>query len=71
MTKELFYGQTGSVLYEDTDVGWYPAPYETLPTRGALASQIYLTDAPVNDLEVVRLSDLMRFWERYFLLMGA
>lgn len=56
--RELFYGQNGSLLYSDTDVGWYPAPYDALATRGALCSQAYMTDAPVNDLEIARRMDV-------------
>lgn len=72
-TRELWYGQEGPIIFDDTAVAtsWYPAPYDTLAFRGALCSQIYITDVPANDIEVVRLIDLKGFWHRHFLLMGA
>lgn len=73
MDRELWYATSGPQLFNDTDIAtnWYPAPYDTYAMRAALTSQIYLTDVPVNDIEVVRLIDLKRFWYRHFLLMGA
>lgn len=56
--KELWYAESGPILYDDEVTGWYPSPYESLPIRGALLSQAYLTDAPENDLEVVRRADV-------------
>lgn len=52
--RELYYAQNGSMCYEDTDIatGWYPAPYDTLAMRAALMSQAYVTDDPVNALEI-------------------
>ncbi len=56
--KELYYGQSGSILYDDEGVSWYPVPYDTLPLRAALLSQAYVTDVPVNDIEVARRMDV-------------
>ena len=72
--QELWYADQGPLIFDDDYVGWYDS-YPLLPTRAALLSQAYVTDAPVHDWEVVRKidltatanSDLMRI----YMLMGA
>lgn len=49
--RQLVFGQTGDILYDDTFVGWY-TDYPLLPLRGALCSQVYVTDDPINELEI-------------------
>ncbi len=58
--RELYYGQSGSVLYDDELIAgeWYPDGYQDLYIRGAFVSQAYVTDQPQHDLEVVRRVDV-------------
>jgi hypothetical protein len=68
--RALWYGQSGCINFDDAIVGWYGV--DSKPLRGARTSQIYLEDAPVDDLEVVRLADLkVGVAMSMFLLMGA
>jgi len=55
--QELWYADQGPLIFDDAYVGWYDS-YPLLPTRAALLSQAYVTDAPVHDWEVVRKIDL-------------
>lgn len=59
-TRELWYAQEGPIIYDDEELAtsWYPAPYDLLPFRAALLSQAYVTDVPVNDIEVARRMDI-------------
>jgi len=50
--QQAYLGQSGAVYYDDAIVGWYPAPNDALPLRGALCSQMYITDDPVDELEI-------------------
>lgn len=74
--KELWYAQNGPLLYDPTIVGWYDA-YPALPLNAALFPQVYATDAPDHDWEVVRLIDMSTGLSaeadlmRIYMLMGA
>ncbi len=49
--KEVYIGQSGSVLYDDEEIGLYPSN-PLLPTRGLCCEQIYVTTSPLHNLEV-------------------
>lgn len=50
--QQMHIGQSGAAYYDDTLVGWYPAPNDTIPLGGALCPTMYVTDDPIYDLNV-------------------
>ena len=67
--RTLDYGQSGTLLYDDEDITFYA---DAKPVRGARCSQIYLEDAPEDDLEVMRKADMIVVtWTSLFMMMGA
>jgi hypothetical protein len=67
--RTLDYGESGTLLYDDEDVTFYA---DGKPTRAARGSQIYLEDAPEDDLEVMRKADMIvATWTSLFMMMGA